>query len=84
MQSHVCLQVVVTSESLVTLFAFKRFLTGVGSFMVLKDMFISKGSIADITSEDFFSSRTIGCSSWATIGGRSINYRFCGLLLHLI
>ena len=44
---------VVASESLVTFLTFERLLTGVGSLMVLQDVFVPKRSVANEASEDF-------------------------------
>lgn len=50
-QAHVCLQVVISRESLVALFAFKWLFSGMSALVVLKHMLVSETSIADIAHE---------------------------------
>lgn len=54
-KSHVRLQMVIPSESLVTHFAFERLFSRVRPFVVLQDVFVAEGAIADFACEDLFS-----------------------------
>ena len=60
MQPHVCFEMVITSESLVTNLTFKRFLSSVGSFMVLQDMLVAKRSVANLAREDLIAAVLVG------------------------
>jgi hypothetical protein len=53
MQTHVSLQMMIASESLVTLRALERFLARVCSFMILQDVFVAERTIANLAREDF-------------------------------
>ena len=60
MQPHVCFEMVITSESLVTNLTFERFLSSVGSFMVLQDMLVTKRSVANLAREDLIAAVLVG------------------------
>lgn len=52
-QTHVGLEVMVTCEFLIALGTFEGFLTGVCSFVILQDVLVAKGTIADFAGEHF-------------------------------
>ena len=43
----------ISGKSLVAHFTFERFFTGMGSFMILKHMFVPEGAIANFARKDF-------------------------------
>lgn len=64
-KTHVGLQMVVPREPFVTFRALERFFPGVGTFMVLQNVLVPEGAIADSARELFISIRSVFVSPGA-------------------
>lgn len=51
-QTHMGLEMMVTREALMTDFALEGLFTGMGSLVVLKNVLVAKGSVANLACED--------------------------------
>ena len=72
-KSHVCFQVMISSESFMTFFAFKWLLSSVCSFVVLKNMFVSEWSVTNTTGEHLLSTTAASTSTSSSTGRRSVD-----------